>query len=58
MTGIPLELNDWKMQPQIIKILKFFLTNRVVIVKMDGFLLYLFPLDNGILICYPLRNIF
>ena len=38
MTGRLLELNDWKMQPQIIKIFKSFFTNRAMIVKIDGFL--------------------
>ena len=43
MIGILLELNDWKMQPQIIKILKSFLTSRATIVKIDGFLSSSFP---------------
>ena len=39
MTGIILELNDWKMEPQIIKVFKFILINRAMTVKIDGFLL-------------------
>lgn len=47
-TYIILELNEWGIPKEILRLIKSFLDNRKVIVKVDGYFSSTYPLDNGV----------
>lgn len=42
------ELREWDIPFQMIKLIYSFLSNRMIIVKVDGYFSQLYPLDNGV----------
>lgn len=47
-TSIIMELNEWGIPKEILKLLKSFLNNRKVTVKVDGYYSETYALDNGV----------
>lgn len=48
LTNVLIELNSWGVPRQMLFLLKSFLSDRRMLVRIDGYLSRTFPLDNGI----------